>query len=117
MAVAEEKPVGTVWFAWAVRDGRGAKIETVRAAFQGDRDLVRELTVAHALQGVRERIAMVNKRLFFALWPDDRQREQLRDVINSVAKTVEGRPVDRGNWHVTLAFIGDFPEERVPDLA
>ena len=59
---------------------------------------------------------MNTKRLFFALWPDHRQREQLRDVINSVVKTVEGRPVDRGNWHVTLAFIGAFPEHRVPFL-
>jgi len=56
------------------------------------------------------------KRLFFALWPDHRQRDRLRDVINSVAKTVEGQPVDRRNWHVTLAFIGAFPEHRVPFL-
>ncbi len=59
---------------------------------------------------------MANKRLFFALWPDDRQRDHLRDVINSVAKTVEGRPVDRRGWHVTLAYIGDFPEEQVPEM-
>jgi 2'-5' RNA ligase len=56
------------------------------------------------------------KRLFFALWPDHRQRDRLRDVISSVAKTVEGRAVDRRNWHVTLAFIGTFPEHRVPYL-
>jgi len=56
------------------------------------------------------------KRLFFALWPDNRQRERLRDPINSVAKTVEGRAVDRRNWHVTLAFIGAFPENRIPYL-
>jgi 2'-5' RNA ligase len=56
------------------------------------------------------------KRLFFALWPDDRQRDRLRDVINSVAKTVEGRPVDRRNWHVTLPFIGDIDESQIPDL-
>ena len=51
-----DKPVGTVWFAWAVRDGAGAKIETSCQQFGGDRELVRELTVAHALQGVLERI-------------------------------------------------------------
>jgi len=56
------------------------------------------------------------KRLFFALWPDHRQRDRLRDVINSVAKTVEGRAVDRRNWHVTLVFIGTFPAHRVPYL-
>jgi len=56
------------------------------------------------------------KRVFFALWPDNRQRDRLRDVINSVAKTVEGTAVDRRNWHITLAFIGTFPEDRVPYL-
>ena len=59
---------------------------------------------------------MNTKRLFFALWPNDRQRDRLRDVVNSVAKTVEGRPVDRRNWHITLVFIGTFPEHRVPYL-
>ena len=59
---------------------------------------------------------MDTKRIFFALWPDHRQREYLRDAINSVAKTVEGRMVDRRNWHVTLAFIGTFPAHRVPYL-
>lgn len=51
-----EKPVGTVWFAWAVRDGSDARIDTSCEHFSGDRDLVRELTVAHALQGILERI-------------------------------------------------------------
>ena len=59
---------------------------------------------------------METKRLFFALWPDDRQRDQLREVINAVAKTVEGHAVDRRNWHITLAWIGDYPEERIPQL-
>ncbi len=53
---SEEKPVGTVWFAWAVRDGSAVKIDRQCQHFTGDRDLVRELTVVHALQGVRERI-------------------------------------------------------------
>lgn len=56
------------------------------------------------------------KRLFFALWPDDRQRDRLRDVINPVVKTVEGKPIDRRNWHVTLAFVGQFPQDRIPEL-
>jgi 2'-5' RNA ligase len=59
---------------------------------------------------------METKRLFVALWPDDRQRDQLREVINSVAKTVEGNAVDRRNWHITLAWIGDYPVERIPQL-
>jgi len=56
------------------------------------------------------------RRLFFALWPDNRQRDRLRDVINAVAKTVEGRAVDRRNWHVTLPYVGEFEEAQIPDL-
>ena len=53
---SDDKPVGTVWFAWAVRDGANSLVDTSCELFSGDRDLVRELTVAHALQGVLERI-------------------------------------------------------------
>ncbi|MGI9237098.1 MAG: RNA 2',3'-cyclic phosphodiesterase [Woeseiaceae bacterium] len=59
---------------------------------------------------------MTTRRIFFALWPDDRQRDRLRDVINSVAKSVEGRIVDRRNWHITLAWIGDYSERQIPAL-
>lgn len=52
----KEKPVGTVWFAWAVRDGTKALVDTRCEHFTGDRELVREASVAYALQGVRERI-------------------------------------------------------------
>ena len=59
---------------------------------------------------------MSTKRIFFALWPDDRQRDRLRDVITPLAKLVEGQAVHRGNWHVTTAFIGNFPEADIPGL-
>jgi len=47
------KPVGTVWFAWAV-DGK--PVEAERAMFSGDREAVRRQTVAHALQGLIHRL-------------------------------------------------------------
>jgi nicotinamide-nucleotide amidase len=53
----DDKPVGTVWFAWAVRDGADVLVDTRLENFDGDRELVRELTVAHAMQGLLERIA------------------------------------------------------------
>ncbi len=56
------------------------------------------------------------KRLFYALWPDARQRDRLRDFISPVAKLVDGRPIDRRNWHITLAFIGEFPIKSIPEL-
>ncbi len=59
---------------------------------------------------------MNQRRLFFALWPTDRQRELLRDTLRPVLTAVEGDTVDRRNWHVTLVFIGEFPEEQIPFL-
>ena len=44
-----EKPVGTVCFAWA-RSGVGTRAE--RLCFEGEREQVRRLAVAHALKGV-----------------------------------------------------------------
>lgn len=47
-----DKPLGTVWFAWA--DASGTRAE--RASFAGGRDAVRRQTVAHALRGALERL-------------------------------------------------------------
>ncbi len=44
-----DKPVGTVWLAWAVRDG---PMRTRRQVFPGDREAVRRQTVAIALEGL-----------------------------------------------------------------
>lgn len=46
---APGKPVGTVWFAWGVRDG---PIQSRRFHFKGDRYEVRRQAVAMALQGI-----------------------------------------------------------------
>jgi 2'-5' RNA ligase len=59
---------------------------------------------------------VADKKLFFALWPSPRQREVLRDTIGPALSTVEGNPVDRRNWHITLVYIGEFPEDRIPAL-
>lgn len=49
------------------------------------------------------------KRLFFALWPDDSVRQQCVDLINSLACTA--KPVNPGNLHVTLCFVGSVDSE------
>jgi len=59
---------------------------------------------------------MDDKRLFLALWPDDRQRNTLRDTFRPLLSSVEGKMIDRRNWHVTLVFIGQFPHEQIPEL-
>ena len=43
-----EKPVGTVYFGWAV----AGKTVTERVHFEGDREAVRSQAVSHALKGV-----------------------------------------------------------------
>ena len=49
-----EKPVGTVYLAWAWRDGT---VQTEKRLFAGNRDAVRLQTVAAALQGILNGIA------------------------------------------------------------
>ncbi|MDX1556671.1 MAG: nicotinamide-nucleotide amidohydrolase family protein [Xanthomonadales bacterium] len=50
---SREKPVGTVWFAWAKPDGT---VESEHRLFAGDRATVREETVSHALSGLLSRL-------------------------------------------------------------
>ncbi len=52
----EEKPVGTVWFGWAVRNQEKTSIDTEKHIIKGDREAVRTRTVIIAMQGIRERI-------------------------------------------------------------
>lgn len=59
---------------------------------------------------------MSARTLFFALWPDNRQRDRMRDFISPVAKLVEGRATDRRDWHVTLAYIGELEERFIAEV-
>ncbi|GAA3131192.1 RNA 2',3'-cyclic phosphodiesterase [Planomonospora alba] len=56
-------------------------------------------------------------RLFVALLPPRRARDEL---ARALAPHREGWPqlrwVDPENWHLTLAFLGEVPEEAVPGL-
>jgi len=56
------------------------------------------------------------RRVFFALWPSGRQREALRDTISPAVSSVEGDALFRGDWHVTLLFIGALHQARLPAL-
>ncbi len=47
-----DKPVGTVWFGWCV----AGTLSSECLRFAGDRQAVREATVAHALQGLLQRL-------------------------------------------------------------
>ena len=59
---------------------------------------------------------MADRRLFFGLWPTERQREALRGPIKAVMGPMDGQPVPRANWHVTLVFLGNVAERHVDEL-
>jgi nicotinamide-nucleotide amidase len=46
------KPVGTVWFAWAMRSNAGVTIRVAHEVFPGDRETVRRAAVDRALAEV-----------------------------------------------------------------
>ena len=52
----EEKPVGTVWLGWAVRNNKKSQIDTEKHLVEGDREAIRSRSVILAMQGLRERL-------------------------------------------------------------
>jgi len=56
------------------------------------------------------------RRLFFALWPNEAQRDALAQAVAESVRACGGRAVPTHNLHVTLAFLGSVPEGRVAEL-
>ena len=55
-------------------------------------------------------------RLFLALWPDKRVSEALARVGQALAELSGGKPVPAEKIHLTLAFLGEVPAERVDSV-
>ena len=58
-----------------------------------------------------------SQRLFYALLPDDGVRLALAELARDVARETGGRAARAENLHLTLAFLGSVPQERVAELA
>ena len=52
-------------------------------------------------------------RLFFALWPPLEVAEQLAGVARAVAQQFGGKPTRQETLHLTLAFLGEVPDDRM----
>ena len=55
-------------------------------------------------------------RVFFALWPTPALAERLGSIARAEAARLGGRATRPETIHITLAFIGDVPESRLPEL-
>jgi 2'-5' RNA ligase len=56
------------------------------------------------------------RRLFFALWPTPEQRRALSMAAAAAVAASGGRAVAEDNLHVTLAFLGQVPTDRLAAL-
>jgi 2'-5' RNA ligase len=53
-------------------------------------------------------------RLFFALWPAAAARDAFAALAQELALLSGGKPVPPAKIHLTVAFLGDVGEERLP---
>ena len=51
-----------------------------------------------------------HRRVFFAIWPDEKMRSALTRATCSVVRRCGGRTISPSNLHVTLAFLGSVTE-------
>jgi 2'-5' RNA ligase len=57
-----------------------------------------------------------HERLFFALWPDEAEREALVQSTADAVRHCGGRPVPVAGLHLTLVFLGAVPVRQIAAL-
>jgi len=52
------------------------------------------------------------QRLFFALWPENKLRQQFVKIRSPYLENIKAKPVHIDNLHITLAFLGSVSESQ-----
>ena len=113
-----EKPVGTVWIAWA---GNRQPTQARHYCFEGDRAAIRQQAVQAALEGLIQRCVESEaqtglERYFFALWPGDKEAQALSKRSHSLSEPNQGKLVLAENLHMTLVYLGPLAPDVVPSV-
>lgn len=108
---SDEKPVGTVWIAWA---GDLLPTQCKVFHFEGDRSAVRLQAIKEALLGLIRRCDPEthpqaqhekSERYFFALCPQEKTAKSLYQAAQSIIK--DGQILnEEKKLHLTLAYLG-----------
>lgn len=115
----KEKPVGTVWIAFA---GARQPTKAIAYTFPGNREAVREAAVIKALQGLIKRVQNYQPpsteaaAYFFALMPDPPTRKKLHLHAESVTQHTDYKPILTDNVHLTLHYLGALHPKELEQL-
>lgn len=55
---------------------------------------------------MKSQVQSKNKRLFFALWPDEHVVRKIKQYAIKHYSDCQGRILEKNNWHITLAYFG-----------
>ncbi len=110
----QDKPVGTVWIAWA---GLRQATNAICYTFPGDRIAIREAAVVKALNGLIKRASAYSApapktpHYFFALWPDATTKAALYEQAQAITTQTPCTPSLPENLHLTLGYLGALTNE------
>ena len=66
--------------------------------------------------GVRQALSTGRRRVFFALWPDERVRAGLAQAARRMHRVSHGQRTRDDRFHLTLAFVGEVNAENLARL-
>ena len=79
-------------------------------------NLLNETATSAEMSDTQRSVHRSTRRLFLAAWPNADVRAQLASLVEQCAACGQGRAIPAENLHLTLAFLGDLPQERIGEI-